>query len=682
MKRYVFVVLLLGILTALSGTASATAQGQPAIVVEVLAGYEGAYRLGEWFPVVVTVANDGPDVRGVLEWRFAGRPDEPTFQRTIDLPRGSRKRVTLDVFARDLVHSGQLRLLDGSTVLAEQTQKLEAVDQDRFLIGVVSSDPALLNSLNALTLPSLGGAAVRHLTPAALPERPAALRSVNALFFHDVDTAALTPAQRDALAIWVGVGGQLVVSGGSAGQRTADGLADLLPVQLTGVVAQGDLTPLGQIAGSDLPTSATTTLSAAQARDGATSLLPGQDLVFRWSRGAGTVTFTTFDLAGLRGWAGEPKLWGRLLAPLDVLAPGFDARQRRLNLLQSALQQPSLGLPSAWALLAFLIGYIIVVGPLNYLVLRRLQRLEWAWLTVPATVLVFAVGLYVIGFGLRDGQSQLNQVAIVQGSEGDSRGLATAFVGLFSPRRTSYTLAFPIETMVSEARTWNDLSNEIAVARQGDTGVEVPDVLVDVGSFRTFMAEGAVNVSLSIQSDLRSDTSQVAGQIRNTGSQALEDALIVRGTAYQTLGTISPGASHRVTLGRTGNFPWGVSLSRTGLFDRQQLLAVLFEGGAARFGNPNNQSQTIDEQGVYLLAWSNTASVPTSVNGRETAQDGLTLYVIRLNNGADLPLTAPPTALPTATSQPDFQTDPTPPGPTSTAISQGGPTAPALSPTP
>src|SRR5262245_45543570 len=156
MKRYAIVVLLVGLLASWVGALPAAAQDEPAIRVEVQAGYDGAYRLGEWFPVVVTIANDGPDVRGVLDWRFAGRPDEPTFQRAIDLPRGSRKRVTLDVFALDLVRSGQLRLLDGALILDEQTTPLEAVDQGRFLIAVVSSDPALLNSLNSLSLPSVG----------------------------------------------------------------------------------------------------------------------------------------------------------------------------------------------------------------------------------------------------------------------------------------------------------------------------------------------------------------------------------------------------------------------------------------------------------------------------------------------------------------------------------------------
>jgi hypothetical protein len=668
MKRIAFVALLVGIISALAGVGRATAQDEPVVTIDVRAGYDGAYRLGEWFPVVVTIANDGPDLRGVLDWRFAGRPDEPAFQRAIDLPRGSRKRVTIDVFANDLVRSGQLRLLDGTLIVNEQTTPLEAVDQGRFLIVVVSSDAALLNSLNSVSLPAVGGATVRHLDATMLPESAASLRGVNVLFLHDVDTAALSQAQRDTLALWVQVGGQLVVSGGGGGQRTAAGVADLLPADVNGEIAQGDLTALGQLAGTAPPPVAGAALSVAQPRLSAESLPPNAALLFRWLRGAGAVTFTTFDLAGLRGWDGEPKLWSRLLAPLEVLAPGFDARQRRLNLLQSTLRLPSLGLPSAGALFCFLIGYIFVVGPLNYLALRRLRRLEWAWLTVPGAVLIFAGGLYVVGFGLRGGQSQLSQIAIVQGSEGDARGFVTAFVGLFSPRRTSYTLGFPPETLISETRAFNDLTGDTAIARQGDAGAEVPGVLVDVGSVRTFMAEGRVVVPLSVQSDVRGDQRQITGQIRNAGSQPLEDVLIVRGSAFQSLGTIEPGASRPVSLGSSGNFPWGVNMSRSGLFERQQLLSALFEGGPARFGNSNAPSQPIDERGVYLLAWSGTPSVPVRLDGREASQDGLTLYIIRLGSATTLPLTIPPTAEPMATLPPTHAPSvPTPsPAPTPT----------------
>ena len=38
-------------------------------------------------------------------------------------------------------------------------------------------------------------------------------------------------------------------------------------------------------------------------------------------------------------------------------------------------------------------GYIVLVGPVNYLVLRWLDRREWAWVTVPVLIAVFTVGL-------------------------------------------------------------------------------------------------------------------------------------------------------------------------------------------------------------------------------------------------------------------------------------------------
>jgi hypothetical protein len=642
MKCYVLAILLLGAVAALAGATPAAAQDALAIT-DVQAGYDGAYRLGDWFPVTMTIANDGPDVRGVVEWSFPGR-DESTFRRAIDLPRGSRKRVTLDVFAPEVVRGGQIRLLDGSRVLIERNQPMEVVDQGRFLIGVVSSDPALLNSLNSLTLPSVPSTEVRHLDAATLPEHAASLRGINALFLHDVDTEALTQAQRDALALWVQLGGQLVVSGGGNGQRTAAGLAELLPAELAGGVSQGDLAPLASLGGT-APPDATATFSEARPREGAESLPADTPLLFRWRRGAGSVTFTTFDLASLRGWVGELRLWSQLLAPIDPLTPGFSARQRHLNLLQTALRLPSLGLPSAGTLFCFLIGYIAVIGPLNYLMLRRLRRLEWAWLTVPAGVLIFAAGLYFVGFGLRGGRSQVDQVAIVQSSEGQSRGFVTAFVGLFSPRRTSYTIGFPTETLISESSTWSELSSQSAPVLQNDASTEVPDVLVDVGSIRTFIAEGTLDVPVRVESDVRASGGQFSGQIHNLGAHPLEDALLIRGTSFQSLGTIAAGENRSLSSSApAGNFPWGVSLPRTGLFDRQQLLSVLFENGPAGLTNPSSNSQTIDNS-IYLLAWSSAPSVGVRLNGEEASQEGLTLYIIRLDDGAaGLPLTSPPTS--------------------------------------
>jgi len=276
---------------------AALAQDQPPITLDVRVGYEGTYRIGEWFPVSVSIGNDGPDLRGMLEWSFTNQTDEQVFRQVIDLPRGSRKRVTMEVFARDFARTGQLRLLDGENPLVARDVNLDAADVGVFLAGVISSDPAMLNSLNSLQLVGFSSTLVRHLNAADLPEHTALLRGLNALFLHDTDTAALSPAQRDALSLWVSLGGQLFVSGGIGGQKAAAGLADLLPVQVGGALTQGDLSALAGLTGTSALPNPAAALSPAQPRTGAEQFPPGSGLLFRWRYGSGLVTFSAFDFA-------------------------------------------------------------------------------------------------------------------------------------------------------------------------------------------------------------------------------------------------------------------------------------------------------------------------------------------------------------------------------------------------
>lgn len=68
---------------------------------------------------------------------------------------------------------------------------------------MVSSDPGLLNSLNALQIGGASRALVRHMNLTAIPEQTAALRGLNVLFLHDIDSGALSKEQRAALELWV-----------------------------------------------------------------------------------------------------------------------------------------------------------------------------------------------------------------------------------------------------------------------------------------------------------------------------------------------------------------------------------------------------------------------------------------------------------------------------------------------
>ena len=81
-------------------------------------------------------------------------------------------------------------------------------------------------------------------------------------------------------------------------------------------------------------------------------------------------------------------LWRRLV---PARAPGTALSGDDSQIVQAATQLPSLALPPIEGLVALLGGYILLIGPINYLVLRHFDKREWAWVTMPALI-VASVG--------------------------------------------------------------------------------------------------------------------------------------------------------------------------------------------------------------------------------------------------------------------------------------------------
>jgi hypothetical protein len=107
---------------------------------------------------------------------------------------------------------------------------------------------------------------------------------------------------------------------------------------------------------------------------------------------------------------------------------------------------PGLRLPSVWQLLLFLFAYTLVIGPINFLVLRRLRRRELAWVTIPVLVLLFSAITFFTGFRTRGGATVLNEMSVAYGSVAAERVRTQSVVGLYSPRRGRYDLSLAYDT--------------------------------------------------------------------------------------------------------------------------------------------------------------------------------------------------------------------------------------------
>ncbi|MBC8161165.1 MAG: hypothetical protein H7Z42_08085 [Roseiflexaceae bacterium] len=608
---------------------ASTAQGQqPApITITVEAGFGGTYRIREWFPVHVTVANDGPDVRGWLEWRVSNQ-SQGRFRQDIELPRGSRKQVTFYAIAEDYTSDGAVALVENNRDLAVQRLRVDVIDSDQLLVGVVSSDPGLLNSLTSVQSAGFRTSFVNHIGLARLPEQPRALQPLSLLVLHDQDTATLTNAQRRALALWVDLGGHLVVSGGSSAKLTAAGVADLLPVSIGDGFAQASLQPLANVsatAGTQL--AGEITVNQVTPLPDSTTFPKQTDsaLIYQRQAGAGSVTFSTFDLGALRSWGGEADMWEQVLDLQPHNSLSSVSRQQQFSALDDVLQLRTLVLLPVPVLFGLLALYILAIGPINYLVLRRLNRLNWAWLTIPLIVVTFVGASYMAGRITRGTEIQLAQVTVVQGREGSKDGLFTSYNGLFSPSRDRYTLGSP-GALIDELRSFDDPPGGEGVVVNGDQGGELRDTLVNIGAIRTVLVEGMTETGVDVASTLQSGNGRISGEVRYQGSLPLEDAVIVRDRAAQFIGTLQPGGSSAVDLDLSlTDFPWSLSLAEQNSIDRQQLLTRLAD--VAQY----NQALT-DPSGVYVFGWRPNPTVDLTINTQLGQAQGVTLYVIRLNN--------------------------------------------------
>ncbi len=105
----------------------------------------------------------------------------------------------------------------------------------------------------------------------------------------------------------------------------------------------------------------------------------------------------------------------------------------------------------------FILLYVIVVGPLEFVVLKYvLGRLEWTWFTFPAVVLGISIIAYFGAYALKGQDLKINQVDVVDidqrtdagaaagaAGQGQPRGVRVygqSFVTILSPRIQSYTV--------------------------------------------------------------------------------------------------------------------------------------------------------------------------------------------------------------------------------------------------
>ena len=93
----------------------------------------------------------------------------------------------------------------------------------------------------------------------------------------------------------------------------------------------------------------------------------------------------------------------------------FPVRQEMENAMSGALEHaPRARRAAAELLLVVIVAYILLIGPISYFVLRRIDRRELAWVTAPILVVLFTACSYGIGRTMKGGDVIVNEISVVR----------------------------------------------------------------------------------------------------------------------------------------------------------------------------------------------------------------------------------------------------------------------------
>lgn len=537
------------------GSGQASAQ-QQAITWDITVGFDGSFKAETWFPVVVIISNSGPDVNATLSVAFRG--GSTAYRQPVDLPSGANKRLVVPVISSGSDFGNtrlDVTLRDGSQVIRTETVTAKPIGRGWNVIGVISDEDGALAELSTFEERSASPTSVVRLKGTELPDRVEMLQALDALFVQAVDTTTWTEQQRSVLRAWIDGGGQLVVGGD---ERMTRGLADLLPATVAGAGSPSNLQGLKATGWSLRDDQRQVPLLQLAPADGAQVVATGeggQPLIVRRASGSGSIIQTAFDLQTLRDVGNPVGLWVPLLSlTQEQISLSEGLRNQGFSILRESLKLPQLSFLSALGLFSFLSVYILIVGPVNYLILRRFNRREWAYLTIPLWVVVFSIGAYAWGTIGRGSSTLINQLAIVLVPQEAEQGKALTYVSLFSPTRSTYNLTFPANAFVSDGATqWERIPQDFDVV-YAEGGVEVPDLSVDVGGISLLAVEQPVSAP-KVAATVRQVNGQQQMTLRNLSDRPLVDVLLFRGDGQvQELDMLEPGADRTVTLNPDHSF--------------------------------------------------------------------------------------------------------------------------------
>lgn len=600
--------------TAAARVSAQQADATPQLhLAELRVGIEGRYKAGCWTAVELQFAGIAAEATAIAELTTADGDGVPVVYRSEPIKLLPGRRASTVVYARFTQSQPNLQVVlrsEGQRLLDVKvdtfggdgpTLPLPLGPEDRLIVSV-----GRLSALDEVRYAGPNGNSIQPFIagipdPTQLPTRwygyesvDCVVLSADALDFYS--KFAADGPQAVALRRWVELGGKLLLSAG----RDVESLC-------------GPNGPLGRIVelkisgSTPLPRAAALEAAAdgksinlrfasdlAQVRvprvDGSSGVVEVGEgdlpLVLRRPFGLGRVTIALVDLDHplLQRWSGRGVLLRRMLdsktaeeadSSPQVSGPYYGYGDLAGQLRGAVDEYDNVQVISFFTLAMLVIGYILAVGPGDYLLVRRVfKRTEATWITLPIIVMATTVGGYYLASRLKGDDLRTHQVDIIDYDLASGTVRGTSYAGIFSPNSRTYDIAWrPQAKLLPTTGTPEVLTSWLGLPGDGMGGMRngnaagswfvnayassaehdvLTGVPIQVWSSKLFQGRWDARTAPSSQTLAVDGNGRLQGKVQNPFGVRLRNVLIYHAGNPYLLGDLAVGESRELTppLGR------------------------------------------------------------------------------------------------------------------------------------
>lgn len=557
---------------------SVQAEDKKELSIETEIGFEGKANPLEGFPIKVVVHNHSErEISGDIAITVspAYSMDAGDVVQWVDLQPGSSQTVTLSIPSYSVESSGDstprtIRFYESGWEHGEELDfngtpyiGANGLGDENYVIGVLSDHSDTLSSLKDVTYQSPYSAETIQIKADNIPEEGVGLNMLSMIFAHDVDMSSLSTKQQSMIEAWVYQGGTLVLTNPPSDDDWAETINQMLPITTSSsedVVSSEFLTELTE---NSFPEETISLWQGDVANDADVMFHTsnGQPILVASKAGKGEYAQLTVSPELFSDWEYAPDVWRELLQPFMVGHSSYEDFNELENYMHSISYVSNL-FPSSFISLTLLVfiymGYILVICPVIYLVLKRIDKREHAWWILPSVSVLLSIAIFFIGGKDRIHDQQVNENVLLQLNE-QGKGFGVASTSFLNSQSGTYQLGFQEDMYspfpISESTYFGSTQQKRAkVSVRYDQQGEQVITYEDRDFWSVSNAAGPINgVDVGkIESDLTFTDGEIKGTIANHTNVTIESLYFLAGTEVIDLGRFEKEQERNISFPMVG----------------------------------------------------------------------------------------------------------------------------------